>query len=132
MPAVGAVGAGFRLCQSGWLCPYFEFRSKSEYDANWAASKGGAIVRLPHWHKFHDQAKRSGCEFILPHGRRIKVKPNVSCERLAAIFGGMIRDVLKLMKKEKQFDKLPLRKGFYMFVDEFDGLWGWLEKRSKT
>jgi hypothetical protein len=132
MPQVCAIGAGFYLCQAGWLRPYLELNPKLTY-ANWASFKQNEIVRLAHWRKIHNHAKRSGCEFILTNGRRITVKPNVSCERLAAIFGGMIRDVLREMRKEGQFEKLPLRDGYYLFADEFDGLWGWREnKQTKT
>ena len=49
------------------------------------------MIRIPQWKKVHDAAQARGGTFILPDGRKQEISGEVSCKRLASIYGDMIK-----------------------------------------
>jgi hypothetical protein len=104
---------------------YFGIPENLDFTPDWTGFRENEIIKIPQWKHAHDLAKRNGGVFILPNGNRLKIGPSISCERLAAMYGGMIRLALQCAMRITQPAAFPLRENYLLFVDEFDGMWGW-------
>jgi hypothetical protein len=123
LPPVSAVTVGFHLCQAGWVLIHLDVRERHVLDGHWTTA--GEFTKTPHWKTGHRAAQANGGTFILPGGKTIHVTAGISCAKLAAIYGRMIKSVLLNAEKAGRFEKLPLRENFQLDVEEFDWLWTW-------
>lgn len=124
-PAVSGVTVGFHLCQKGWIVVRFDTRPHHSRDGEWTRFTDADVVKVPQWKRIHDAVQAEGGTFLLPNGKTKRIPADIACERLAAIYGEMIKGVLVGEKQAGAFDQLPKHRGFRIDVEEFDGMWAW-------
>jgi hypothetical protein len=125
LPPVSAVEAGYYLRQQCWVVIHFDKRTRHSNDGIWTEYIARESVKIPAWKSGHDAAQKRGGVFITPAGKTVRLPADVSCARLAAIYGGMIKTVLLDARKAGVFKTLPKREGCQLEVEEFDGMWAW-------
>jgi hypothetical protein len=134
VPPVSAIVVGYCLCQDGWVIVQFDTRPAHERDGHWSSFENRDVFELPHWEAAYEAVQEKPVTFILPDGSRRVLPKGSTDEKVGAVFGRVIRDVLLRAKKDGLFDALPKRDNCQLDVEEFNGMWAWpaYEKLGKV
>ncbi len=117
---ISLITFGFSFEQSGWYALVFDTRPDAMPDGQWTLHIGANAVDCPKW--CLDDVESIDIQHYDP---KWKEPRSLNDEVMAKQFGILLRDVLLECREKGYFGKLPLAKNCCMFVEEFEGRFGW-------
>ncbi len=129
------VTLGYYLEQIGYFALVFDTRRDADNDGEWTLyiEDDLTLLPFPKWCSLLE-AWYDGkpVELTLPGGKTCKVTQTTHThERIAQIFGEVIRDAMISLRDEGALQPLPLADDAFLIIEEFDGHWGWPESYEK-
>ncbi len=120
---------GYYLEQTGYLALVFDTRPDADSDGQWTLHIDDDInlLHFPKWcslvESWYDHKPTA---LVLPDGTSCRVtRESHTQASIARVFGEMLRDTMLQLRDENALRPLPLGKGAFLIVEEFDGHWNW-------
>jgi hypothetical protein len=134
---------GFYAEQGGYAALIFDTRKDADYDGEWTLYLDEhTMLDFPKWCDFYEMAcDGKPVELVQGNGTSLTVhfadaneddlidKKSLKC--LNAYFGDMLADVMKELKDDGSWAKLPLAKDAFMMVIDFDENYLWPTYKSR-
>jgi hypothetical protein len=121
---VSAVVFGYQVTQGGLVHLYFDMRPQHILDNHWTLAIGlGQDLDLPHWTEAFDKVEVDGGTIVLPTGERRDIRAG-SPDDISSVFGEAVRAIALDAVAAGTFAPLAFREGCDLFVEDFDGMWG--------
>ncbi len=127
---VKQIDVGFECDQSAWVAVVFDTRPDAECDGEWTGyiEERNELAR-PHWLQALKTLVKRGIWLILPNGSRMEIPAVGSAqgryEQFGEVLGEMIKAVLLQARADGVFAVLPKATDCELFVDHFNGTYGW-------
>ena len=124
--SVGAIVALYNYDQHAWIVLDFNIDEEFEYGGDVSKASWDDAFDRPAWTPFVEAKGLMQMTLVeadgTPHSMTAE---DVTDEFLSGHLGKMIEDVLTTAWSDGIFSALPLRPGFVIIVDDFNGSWGW-------
>lgn len=128
---IALMTVGFYAMQVGYVSVVFDTRPNAGpnrgFDGEWTLwLYEDTMLDLPKWGDAYDAIEKGKTVYVTRHtGEIVALTDAVDANRINAIFGEMITQLLIELRDDGTLSKLPLAPNAYMVVEEFNDYYFW-------